>query len=114
LPFPQPEITSNVSFTVIAREIRCKWSTDNDKASLSAAQAVLEEALPALKADGRTVKRVVCGGCQDFKIITSGPAEAHEAFSAAGHGGEDAIIAKLNAIEGINTVETQTYTFTDM
>lgn len=76
---------------------------------------MLNESLSGLKNDGkRTVKRVVCGGCQDFKIISSGPAEDYEAFSAGGHGGEDAILAKLNAIEGVSAVETQTYTFTDM
>lgn len=36
-----PEITSNVSFDTIAREWRCKWSADGDKASLVAAQDAL-------------------------------------------------------------------------
>jgi hypothetical protein len=36
-----PEITSNVSFDTIAREWRCKWSADGDKASLIAAQDAL-------------------------------------------------------------------------
>lgn len=34
---------------VIAREIRCKWSDANDKASLVAAQDVLTTHLPTLK-----------------------------------------------------------------
>ena len=109
-----PDVAPTVSFTVIAREIRCKWSADNDKASLVAAQAVLAANLDALKADGRTVKRVVCGGCLDFKIITSSSADDYGAFEAGGHGGEAAIMAELWAIDGITAVENQTYTFTDM
>jgi hypothetical protein len=111
---PQPSIAPTVDFTVIAREVRCKWSPDADKASLVAAQAALAEALPSLKAGGRSVKRVVCGGCMDFKIVTSCGAEAFGAFEEGGFAGEEALVEKLKAIEGVSEVETQTYTFEDM
>jgi hypothetical protein len=50
-----------------------KWSPDNDKAALIAAQKVLAEKVDAIKAiDGVTsVQRVVCGGCMDFKVIVA-------------------------------------------
>lgn len=41
--------TIGVNFDVVAREIRCKWSVDNDKASLVALQATLEKHIDALK-----------------------------------------------------------------
>lgn len=43
-----PEITKNVKFDNIAREWRCKWATDADKASLTEAQKLLEEVLADL------------------------------------------------------------------
>jgi hypothetical protein len=39
------DITPNVSFDTIAREWRCKWSGDNDKASLVKAQDAITEVL---------------------------------------------------------------------
>jgi hypothetical protein len=36
------KITDNVEFDTIAREWRMKWSTDNDKSSLSAVQSILD------------------------------------------------------------------------
>jgi hypothetical protein len=63
-------IAEGVEFDTIAREWRCKWSSDNDKASLVAAQKALNEVLPKLKiVDGvLKVDRIVCGGCLDFKV----------------------------------------------
>ena len=47
-----------------------KWSADEDKKSLVAAQKALEEVLPAVRAipGFKSVQRVVCGGCLDFKV----------------------------------------------
>ena len=47
-----------------------KWSADEDKKSLVAAQKALEVVLPAVRAipGFKSVQRVVCGGCQDFKV----------------------------------------------
>lgn len=63
-------IAEGVDFDTVAREWRCKWSPDNDKASLVAAQKALEAVLPEIKKiDGvQNVERVVCGGCLDFKV----------------------------------------------
>jgi hypothetical protein len=65
-----PVIAEGVEFDTIAREWRCKWSADNDKASLVAAQKEINEVLAQVKGvDGvKSVQRVVCGGCLDFKV----------------------------------------------
>ena len=65
-----PEITKGVTFDNIAREWRCKWSADKDKASLDAAQDLLKTTLAEVKAvpGVKSVQRVVCGGCLDFKV----------------------------------------------
>ena len=63
-------IADGVEFDTIAREWRCKWSDDADKASLVEAQKLLESVIGSVKAvDGvKSVQRVVCGGCLDFKV----------------------------------------------
>ena len=47
-----------------------KWSADDDKASLAAAQGVLNDMTATIKAipGVKSVQRVVCGGCLDFKV----------------------------------------------
>jgi hypothetical protein len=45
----QAEITPNVSFDTIAREWRCKWSADSDKASLVKAQDELASILSEVR-----------------------------------------------------------------
>jgi hypothetical protein len=59
-------ICQGVNFTEIAREWRCKWSEDGDKAALVALQQTLDAHLSALKSvEGSVrVQRVVCGGCR--------------------------------------------------
>jgi hypothetical protein len=104
-----PAITSNVVFDTLAREWRCKWSDDNEKSSLSAAQAALDVTLPKIKAiDGTSVQRVVCGGCKDFKVVISLPADKFQKLEEAGI--EEAFLNALRAIPGCSQVETQTYT----
>jgi ribosome recycling factor len=42
-------LTEGVQFDTIAREWRCKWSSDNDKKSLQEVQKVLDEVLEEIK-----------------------------------------------------------------
>lgn len=72
-----PDITSNVSFDTVAREIRCKWDGE-DKASLTAAQDVLTAHAAALKgvAGVKSVQRIVCGGCHDVSASKRARARA--------------------------------------
>lgn len=66
-------VTESVNFDTVAREWQMKWSGENDSKSLQEAQKALEAVLPAIKAlDGfKSVQRVVCGGCFDFKVKKS-------------------------------------------
>jgi hypothetical protein len=105
-------MTEGVEFDTIAREWRCKWSTDNDKKSLQEAQKALDSVLAEVKkVDGvKDVQRVVCGGCLDFKIITSLPADKFGAWSDNKFAPEEEFLAKLKAIDGVSTIETQNFT----
>lgn len=68
--------------------------------------------MPTVKAvDGVAgVQRVVCGGCLDFKVVTTLPADKFAAWEEAGFAPEAEFIDKLKAVDGLNAVETQTYT----
>ena len=55
----------------------------------------------------KEVKRVVCGGCLDFKVITALDAEKFGAWEGAVR--REA--SRRRQDRGISTVETQTYTF---
>ena len=78
--------------------------------SLKACEALLQEYLPALKAlPGATVTRVMCGGCQDFKVVINQPCAEHDAWKAQEFAPEAEFVAKLEAIEGVSAVETQEY-----
>ncbi|KAI2513662.1 hypothetical protein MHU86_802 [Fragilaria crotonensis] len=105
-----------IEFDTIAREWRCKWSADNDKASLVEAQKTLAGILDELKAvDGvKEVQRVVCGGCLDFKVITSLSADKFGAWQEAEFAPEHEFLTKLKSIDGISVVETQNYTLTKL
>lgn len=105
-------IAEGVEFDTVAREWRCKWSADNDKASLVEAQKALESILPDIKGvDGvKGVERIVCGGCLDFKVITSLPADKFGDWEEKGFAPEAAFLEKLEGIDGISVVETQTFT----
>jgi len=117
LPEPKKQktmvtITEGVEFDTIAREWRCKWSADNDKKSLAELQKVLDEVKADIKAvDGvKSVQRVVCGGCLDFKVIVALPEPKYGDWEKAGHAPEASFLEKIKAIDGVSVVETQTYT----
>jgi hypothetical protein len=67
------EITTGVQFDTIAREWRLKWSADDNKKSLASVQQTLVLFTQALKKiDGvKSVQRIVCGGCLDYKVIVA-------------------------------------------
>jgi len=111
-----PEITSNVKFEHIAREWRCKFSDDNSKAALSAAQSALEEILGKLSSTKGviSVQRVVCGGCFDFKVITKLSAASFKEWEDNKFEPEAAFLEALKKIKGIDKVETQTYTLEEV
>jgi hypothetical protein len=67
-----------MSFNRVCREWRCKYDGDKGTSeSLEAIAKVVDELLPEIKkasADA-TVNRLVCGGCLDFKLMTTVPLE---------------------------------------
>jgi len=105
-----------VKFDNIAREWRCKFSTDNENASLMAAQAKLEDVLADLSSlEGvSSVQRIVCGGCQDFKVITKLSDKAFAEWEKANFAPEEAYLNELKGINGITNIETQTYTLEEV
>ena len=107
---------TNVTFTKVAREWRCKYAMDAEgtpanSTALKECQALLEEYLPVLKAlPNAEVTRVVCGGCGDFKVIVNQPAADHGAWGEKKFEPEEEFTAKLAKIEGVTRVETQEFT----
>jgi hypothetical protein len=71
-----PLANGAMSFNRVCREWRCKYDGDKDtSASLEAISKVVDEYLPELKkiSDDVTVNRLICGGCLDFKLMTTVP-----------------------------------------
>lgn len=111
-----PAITANVEFDTVAREWRMKWSEDSDKASLSKVQEILDTFIAELKAvpGVKSVQRVVCGGCLDYKIITALDASIFGDWEGKEFHPEKAFLAAVKVVPGISAVETQTYTLMSM
>ena len=110
------KIVDGVEFNTIAREWRCKWSADEDKASLAAVQKVLDEYKAQVKGVSgvKNVQRVVCGACLDFKVITSLDAGQFGNWENAEFAPEKDFLKKLGEIKGVSSVETQTVTLMDV
>jgi len=109
-------ITSNVSYDTVAREWRCKWSGDSDKASLVALQDQLKAFESKIKSvkGVKKVQRIVCGGCLDFKVITSLDAASFGAWAEGGFSPESEVLEAWKKIPNVTSVETQTYTIMDV
>eukprot|EP00546_Thalassionema_frauenfeldii_P012829 CAMPEP_0178916808 /NCGR_PEP_ID=MMETSP0786-20121207/12867_1 /TAXON_ID=186022 /ORGANISM="Thalassionema frauenfeldii, Strain CCMP 1798" /LENGTH=106 /DNA_ID=CAMNT_0020590229 /DNA_START=154 /DNA_END=474 /DNA_ORIENTATION=+ len=102
-----------MSFNRVCREWRCKYEGDkSDSESLEAISKVVDELLPEIKkaSDGVTVNRLVCGGCKDFKLMTTVPLDDFGPWEEAGHPPEKEFLEKIKAIPGVSLVETQTIT----
>jgi hypothetical protein len=111
-PDSKVSIVEGVSFDTIAREWRWKWSADSNKESLKLAQRELDAVLPTLKAlpGLKSLQRVVCGGCLDFKIVLSFSIADYHSFEASEFAPEKSFFTALSAIPGLSSFETQTYT----
>lgn len=94
---------------------RCKWEDDgggkdSSKALVEIAD-VVDEYLPKLKElKGAVVTRAVCGGCLDFKLLTTVPLDTFGPWEEAGHPPESDFLEALKKISGVTQVETQTMT----
>jgi hypothetical protein len=105
-------IVDNVAFDTIAREWRCKWSQDSDKTSLKELQNELDAVVAQLKGipGVKSVQRIVCGGCLDFKVITAVNSDDFGAWESQDFAPEQEFLEKMKTIDGVSQVETQTYT----
>eukprot|EP00747_Dinoflagellata_sp_TGD_P165124 gnl/TRDRNA2_/TRDRNA2_185994_c0_seq1.p1 gnl/TRDRNA2_/TRDRNA2_185994_c0~~gnl/TRDRNA2_/TRDRNA2_185994_c0_seq1.p1 ORF type:complete len:157 (-),score=49.45 gnl/TRDRNA2_/TRDRNA2_185994_c0_seq1:68-538(-) len=128
------QIAQGVEFNVLAREWRCKWSSDKDGQSLSEIGKLLDsmkdELLGLVYEWNRTypkvdtneclngkkdtskmgIQRIVCGECQDFKLVIKMPVDKFKEWEANEFKPEAKFLAGLKEIDGIDNVETQTYT----
>ena len=59
----------------------------------------------------RQVRRVVCGGCGDFKVVVTQPCAEHDEWKGNSFAPEEEFMAKLKAIEGTSLHDVQEYTF---
>jgi hypothetical protein len=109
-------ITPNVKYDTLAREWRFKWSPENDKASLSGAQTILEKFVSKIHSvkGVKKVQRIVCGGCHDFKVIVSLDGSEFGAWDAAKFEPEAEFLAAIGKVPGLSKIETQTYTIADI
>merc|ERR1712087_130864 len=108
-----PLANGAMSFNRVCREWRCKYTGDKGASeSLEAIAKVVDEYLPQLKAvsSGATVNRLVCGGCLDFKLMTTVPLDDFGPWEEKGFAPEEEFLAKIKAIDGVSLVETQTIT----
>mmetsp|Transcript_37141 Transcript_37141/g.115380 ORF Transcript_37141/g.115380 Transcript_37141/m.115380 type:complete len:164 (-) Transcript_37141:155-646(-) len=126
------QIAADVEFNCIAREWRCKWSEDNDMASLKACVKLLDELKIEvlgnvhewigkqasthevqngnIDTSKQTVQRIICTDCHDFKVITKLPMEKFSEWEKKNFSPEEKFLEGLRAIDGVSAVETQTYT----
>ena len=76
----------------------------------------LESVLAEVKAvEGVTgVTRTVCGGCLDFKVSTSLSADKFGDWEEKKFSPEADFLKKLEGIDGISMIETQTFTIMPM
>lgn len=79
-------------------------------------QAELEKVLPALSSlEGVvSVQRVVCGDCQDFKVVTKLTRTAFESWQKNAFEPEAKFLSAVKGIGGVSAVETQTYTLEEV
>jgi hypothetical protein len=108
-----PLANGAMSFDRVCREWRCKYSGDKATSeSLEAISKLVDEYLPEIKATSSdaTVNRLICGGCLDFKLMTTVPLDDFGPWEEKGFAPEADFLEKLKAIEGVSQVETQTIT----
>jgi len=105
-----------VTFQHIAREWRCKFSTDDNQKSLELLQAELEKANVELSGlDGAiSVQRIVCGGCHDFKVVTKLATADFQKWEQNKFAPEPQFLEAIKKIKGVTSVETQTYTLEEV
>eukprot|EP01041_Mallomonas_annulata_P001868 gene1868-3623_t len=113
---PMTSIADGVEYNTVAREWRLKWTADEEKSSLVHAQKAFDTLSDEIKGvhGVKNIQRVVCGSCNDFKVIISLPKTKFSEWEAANFSPEEKFISTVSAIPGVTNVETQTYTLMSM
>jgi hypothetical protein len=118
-------VVPGVTTDTLAREWRLKYTKDEGEPSKGALirSKSLEEAHKVAgakivsmdfmtNAQGMSsLIRIACGGCDDYKLIVTMPVKEFKAWEANEFKPEKDLLADLRKIDGVNTVESQTYTF---
>ena len=53
----------------------------------------------------KSVQRIVCGGCLDFKVVTALDADSFGAWEESKFAPEEKFLAKIKAIDGVTQVD---------
>jgi hypothetical protein len=107
-----PSIAPGVEYNTLVREWRCNWSEEGNKASLVTCQIALESILEDVEEipGFQGIERIVCGSCLEFKVAVSLDAGAFDAWKKDKFTPEKDFLDMLGVIDGISSIETQTYT----
>lgn len=103
-----------IQFGHIAREWRMKYAENDLKGGAVSLDKIVKEKYLAeiKKIDGFvSIQRVVCGGCNDFKLIVTLKADKFGEWEAKKFAPEEAFLDDAKKIEGITSIESQNFTF---
>ena len=106
-----------IAFNHIAREWRMKYSENGLSGGAVALDKLLKDNyLKQIKdtAGVTSVQRVVCGGCNDFKVVVKVTKEGFGAWEGAKFAPEEAFLADAQKVSGVTNVETQNYTLEEL
>mmetsp|Transcript_28435 Transcript_28435/g.42030 ORF Transcript_28435/g.42030 Transcript_28435/m.42030 type:complete len:149 (-) Transcript_28435:195-641(-) len=102
------DLEDGFQFDIRVREWNCNYSEDDG--SLLLAQIALDSVLEDLKAevDG-SVHCAVCEDRLEFKVVTSANQDAFDAWKSNDFEPEEIFLEMLGNIDGISSIESQTY-----
>merc|ERR1719201_963601 len=107
--------SEKIMFRNIAREWRMKYAEGGLTGGAVAVDKLFKEKfladVNASTQHSVTVTRMVCGGCNDYKLIMSLPAEEFKKWDAKGFAPEKEFVEAVKAVPGITQVEQQTLTY---
>merc|ERR1719362_398535 len=101
-----------IAFNHVAREWRMKYSEGGLTGGAVTVDKVLKDTLAKVKAvEGVvSVQRVVCGACNDFKVLTKVKAANFGDWAEKDFAPEAEFLEACKKVPGVTNVETQTIT----
>merc|ERR1712146_524530 len=107
----------SIEFSHVAREWRMKYAEGGLKGGAVELDKLLKEKyLADVKklAGFVSCDRVVCGGCNDFKVVVKLKGDDFGAWEGAKFAPEEAFLEDAKKVAGVTDVDTQTYTFEEL